>query len=192
MSDPTFAQPERRSYLVPILVALALLAAAIALATHFFPATTVNSAHVHADLLPTHTVYKADTIVVGHDPAVDVLYLAETITIDNQLRQTIDLDGFTLTLTDPKGAELTTRAVTKARACQRIGTLLPQTHPPSSPHPLLPRNLASIPANKPTGTVLFALPVSRQSMYDSAQIRHRQSRPLPPERPLYRNHPHQP
>ena len=165
MSDPTFSQPERRSYLVPILVVLAFLAAAIALATHFFPATTVNSAHVHADLLPTHTVYKADTIVVGHDPAVDVLYLAETITIDNQLRQTIDLDGFTLTLTDPKGAELTTRAVSKqdlASIEQSFPALVPMLA-----HPLLPETSID-PGKQATGTLLFALPVPRQ-VYDTRQ-----------------------
>ena len=163
MPEPTFAQPERRSYVVPILVAVVALAAAIAVATHFFPATTVNIAHVHSDLLPTHTVYKTDSIVVGHDPAVDVLYLAETLTIDNQMRRPIDLDGFTLTLTDPKDAELSLRAVSKQDLAG-----LEQTFPALRPmlaHPLFPETSID-PGKQVTGTVLFALPVPQQ-MFDT-------------------------
>lgn len=164
MSDPTFSQPERRSYLVPILVAVAALVLAIVVAVHYFPATTVNIAHVHADLLPTHTVYKSDS-VIGHDNAEEVLYLAETLTIDNQLRQPIDLDVFTLTLTNAQGAQLTSRAVSR----QDLASL-EQTFPALVPllaHPLYPETSIE-PGKQATGTLLFALPVP-QEMYDARQ-----------------------
>ena len=165
MPDPTFSQPERRSYLIPILVAIAALAVAVALATHFFPATTVHITHVHTALLPTHTVYKSDSTIVGQDPAENILYLAETLTIDNQLRQPIDLDGFTLTLINAQGAQLTQRGVNKQDLAN-----LQITFPALKPlltQPLYPETSIE-PGKQATGTILFALKIPQQ-MYDTRQ-----------------------
>ncbi len=165
MSDPTFTQPERRSYLVPILIAAAALAIAIFVATRFFPATTVNIAHVHTDVLPTHTVFKSDSIVVGRDSAADILYIAETLTIDNQLRQPIDLDNFTLTFINAQGAQLTPRAIDKADL-PNLELSFPALKPLLA-HPLL-RETSIDPGKQATGTILFALQVP-QKMYDTRQ-----------------------
>ena len=163
MPEPIFTQPERRSYLIPILVAVAVLAAAIVIATRFFPATTVNIAHVHTDVLPTHTVYKSDSTEVGRDPAVDILYVAETITVDNQLRRPIDLDDFSLTLINAEGAQLTPRAVEKTDLAN-LELSFPALKPLLA-HPLL-RDTSIDPGRQATGTLLFALPVP-QAMYDT-------------------------
>ncbi len=163
--DPTFAQPERRSYLIPILVAIAALAVALVVATHFFPATTVNIAHVHTDVLPTHTVYKTDSTVVGQDPAENILYVAETLTIDNQLRRPIDLDDFTLTFINAQGAQLTQRAVEKADL-PNLELSFPALRPLLT-QPLL-RETSIDPGKQATGTLLFALQVPQQ-MYDTRQ-----------------------
>jgi hypothetical protein len=109
--DLTFSQPERRSFLVPILLALAAVALAIGAAIHFFPATTVNVSHIHTDVLPTETVFKGSTIV-GLNQTERIVFVAATIKVDNQLRVPIYLDDFHVTLTAQSGAEMTVSADT--------------------------------------------------------------------------------
>ena len=165
MSDPTFTQPERRSYILPLFIAAAILVTALLVASHFLPATSVAVAHVHTDVLATHTVFKADSIVVGRDPAVDILYIAETLTIDNQLRRPVNLDDFTLTFINAQGAQLTQRAVEKSDLPN-----LQLSFPALKPllvHPLL-RETSIDPGKQATGTILFALQVPQQ-MYDTRQ-----------------------
>ncbi len=113
MSELTFAQPARRSYLIPILVAVVALALATLIAIRFFPATTINIDHVRTDVVDTHTVFKEKTIVIQEQKAQDVLYVVETLRVDNQLRLNISLDDFNLKLTNPDGKELTVKAVQK-------------------------------------------------------------------------------
>lgn len=167
MSDfrpaPDFAQPERRSFLVPILLAVAALILAAGLAIHFFPATTVDIAHVKTQLLPVQTTFKADSIVTGQDQTTHVLFIASTIRVDNQHRAPITLDNFTLTLTDPSGAELTARAPLPSELPN-----LELTYPALKPllaHPL-PRETSVDPGHSVEGTVLFSLDIP-QSVWDA-------------------------
>ena len=112
MSTPAFTQPERRSFLVPIVLALAAIAVAIAVAIHFFPATTVNLSHIQTDVLPTETVFKGSTIIGVRD-INRTLFVATKVRVDNQLRIPIYLDEPSLTFTQPDGSELEFHAVQK-------------------------------------------------------------------------------
>lgn len=143
MADLTFSQPERRSFLVPILLAIAAIAVAIALAIHFFPATTVNINHVHTDVLPTETKFSGSTIV-GLAETDHVLFVASTIKVDNQLRVPIYLDDFHITLTDQSGAEMTVAGDT-------------------------PRELPGFEKNYPGITPLMATPLVRNTVIDAGR-----------------------
>jgi hypothetical protein len=156
--EPTFAQPERRSFLVPVLLALAALGVAIALAMHFFPATTVDIDHIHTDILPTDTVMKSSVIGAGeHDL---VLFVASTIRVDNQLRVPIYIEDFHLTLTNTDDAELTESA-SRDRDLPELETTFPGLKPMLA-HPL-PRNTVLNPNTAAQGTVLFALKIPKET-----------------------------
>ena len=163
MSDLTFSQPAKRSLLVPIVLALAALALAVTIAIHFFPATTVNIDHIATHTLPTHTVYKSESIVLGPDQSQDVLFVATNLKVDNQLRVPIYLDDFTLTLTNPDNAELTVKATQKLDL-PNVETSFPALRP-LVPTPLL-RETALDPGKSAQGTILFSLPIP-ESMWNA-------------------------
>ena len=157
MPELTFSQPERRSFLVPILLALAAIALAVAVALHFFPATTVNISHIHTDVLPTDTVFKGSTIV-GMTEVNHVLFVATTIKVDNQLRVPIYLDDFHVTLTDPSNAEMTVSAdAPKDLPDAEIN------YPGIKPLMTTPlvRNTEIEPGKSAQGTLLFPLTVTK-------------------------------
>ncbi len=156
MPEPSFAQSERRSFLAPVLLALAALGVAIALAIHFFPATTVNIDHIHTDILPTDTVMKSSVIGAGeHDL---VLFVASTIRVDNQLRMPIYLEDFHLTFTNADGAELTESAA-RDRDLPELETNFPALKPMLA-QPLA-RNTVLNPNTAAQGTVVFALKIPK-------------------------------
>jgi hypothetical protein len=157
--EPTFAQPERRSFLVPILLALAAIAVAIAIAIHFFPATTVNIDHLHTEVLPTETVFKSPS-VVGVDETNRVLFVASTIRVDNQLRVPIYLDDFEITFTDPDDATLTAKAAQK-NDLPDLQTNFPGLKPLLTT-PLL-RDTEIDPGKSAQGTVVFPLSIPKST-----------------------------
>lgn len=163
MSEPTFAQPERRSYLVPILVALVALALACVIAVHFFPATTVNIDHIQTDIVDTHTVFASHSIVLAAKESEDVLYVVETLKVDNQLRMHIFLDDFQLTLTNPDGKQLTVKA-TQKNDLPTLRSSFPKLAP-LLVTPLL-RETSIEPARAAQGAVVFALPIPK-AMWDA-------------------------
>lgn len=156
MPELTFSQPARRSLLVPILLALLALGLAAGIAIHFFPATTVDVQHLHTSTLPTHTVYKSQSIVLGQDQAEDVLFVGTTLHVENKLRLPIFLDDFTLTLTSPDGAELTAKGLQKTDL-PNLELSFPNLKPIVA-NPLL-RETSIDPARSAEGTVLFSLPI---------------------------------
>jgi hypothetical protein len=165
VSSPAFAQPERRSFLLPILLALAAIAVAAAVAVHFFPATTINIAHLRTDAVPTETVFKGST-VVGQVNVDRELFIASNIRIDNQLSAPIYLDDFhlALTVTNPDGrdAQLTAQAFSKnelSDAQVNYPVLKPLLTTP------LLREAAIEPGKSAQGTILFALKVPK-TMWD--------------------------
>ncbi len=160
--DLTFSQPERRSFLVPILLALAAIALAIGIAIRFFPSTTVNISHIHTDVLPTETVFKGSTIV-GLNETNRILFVASTIKVDNQLRVPIYLDDFHITLTDPSGAEMTVSADTPKDIPDAEAN-----YPGIKPLITTPlvRNTEIDPAKSAQGTLLFPLTI-RKEIWDA-------------------------
>lgn len=163
MSEPSFALAERRSFLVPIVIALAALAAAIALAIHFFPANQASIAHVQTQLLPTHTVYKSNSIVLGQDHSEDVLFVATTLRVDNKMRMPIYLDDYTLTFTDPTGAQLSARSINKQDLAS-LAVTFPAIQPLVGTR--LARETVIQPGQSAQGTVLFSVPIP-QSLWNS-------------------------
>lgn len=157
MPDLTFSQPERRSFLVPVLLALAAIALAIGVAIHFFPATTVNVSHIHTDVLPTETVFKGSTII-GRTEINRMLLVAATIKVDNQLRVPIYLDDFHITLTDPSGAQMTVSADTP-KDLPDLETNYPAIKPLITT-PLV-RNTEIDPAKSAQGVLLFPLTIPK-------------------------------
>ncbi len=156
-------QREPRSFLLPGLLALVALALAAAIAIHFYPATSVNVAHIHTDLLPQDVAFKSDSIVTGVNQTEHVLYIASTIRVDNQLRVPVFLDDFHLTFTNPDGAELTAAASTRPEL-SNIEVTFPALKPLLAT-PLL-RETAIEPGKSAQGTLLFALNIP-QSMWDA-------------------------
>ena len=162
MPDPTFAPSERRSFLVPILLALAALAAAILIAIHFFPATTVNIEHLHTGVLPTETKLKG-SYVVGLSEIDKVLYVASTIQVDNQTRAPLYLDGFHLTFTMPDDGEVTVQAAGK-HDIPELELNFPALKPLLTT-PLQSETLIE-PSKSASGTVLFPLNRIDKAMWD--------------------------
>jgi hypothetical protein len=155
---PNFAQPERRSFLIPVLVALAAIGLAIAVAVHFFPATTVNIDHVGTQILPTHTVIKAAD-VIGAGEVDDILYVASTVRIENQLRLPLYLDDFHLTFTDANGAEETVRGA-EVKDIPSLESSFPNLKPlVTAP---LARDTVIDPAKSAQGVIVFSLNMTKE------------------------------
>ncbi len=148
---------------VPILLALAVLAVAAALATHYLRATSVHAEHIDTKLLPTHTVFQSDSIVVGPSTAEDNLFVATTIRLDNKQRNPAAIDTIDCTLTTANGGVLTLPAAQKDEI-----PLSEQSFPALKPllaQPLLRESTIS-PGQALTGTVLIHFPIT-QSLWDA-------------------------
>ena len=163
MPEPTFSQAPRRSFLIPALIAIACIALAARVAVYFFPATTVNIAHLNTVVLPVRTVFKAKTIQDGVNQAQNTLLVASTVSVENQLRMPIFIDDFSLTLTDATGAEMVVKGVTKSELPNMLLTFPALT--PLVENPLL-RETSIDPAKSAQGTLLFSLPIP-QSLWDA-------------------------
>jgi hypothetical protein len=168
MPDLAFTQSERKSYLGPILLALAAIGLALAIARHFFPATSVETDHLRTDILPTHTVFKTDksigngASVMSHDPAEDDLYVLTQVRVVNKLRMPIYLDDFQATIVNPDGSELTARGLSlpdMASATVSFPALKPLLSTP------LLRETKLEPGEAAQGMILLQYPISRK-MWD--------------------------
>ena len=157
MSEPAFIQAERRNLMLPVLTAGAALAVAVLLGIHFFPATSVDIAHVRVAVVPTQTVFNNQSMVVGPSQVSDVVYVAETLRISNELRVPLYLDRFTLTVTTDQGEE--TDAAISATDLATVRTSFPALEP-LLVKPLLPET-AIQPLQQSEGVVLFSLRMSQ-------------------------------
>ncbi len=110
MQPPTFAQPERRSLAIPILLALAFLAACLAI-VHRATATSLTATLLHTEILPNRTVFQANSIVLGQQETSYTLFVVSTLKIDNHRAQPTSIDDLVLTLSDPSGAQATAQAL---------------------------------------------------------------------------------
>ena len=148
---------------MPGLLALAALVAAFFVASHFFPSVAVEVESIRTNLLPTHTVYKSQSIVLGPDQAQNVLFVATTLRVENKLRVPISLDDFTLTLQNAESAELTGKAVQK-QDLAGVELSFPALRPLAGVPLLRETNIA--PGQSVEGTLLFSLQVP-QSLWDT-------------------------
>jgi hypothetical protein len=111
VSEPKFAQPERRNLLAPVLVAFLVLGIAIALVLRYTPRHTANLRILQTSIYPTHTVFKSDSILVNRDRSQDDLYVATTLSMEDKLNLPLFIKDFTATLVTATGEKLETSAV---------------------------------------------------------------------------------
>lgn len=170
MAELSLSQPERRSYLVPILVVLALVGAVFGLMYAFTPHHIAELSVTHRAILPSHTVFESDSIMVGaRNQAQDDLYVVATVRITDMLRLPIFIKDITGTLTTSDGAQVTASAAQK-NDFPSIYTSFPKLKPMVSA-PLL-RETAIQPGQSAEGMVLlhFSVPQSTWDQRSKATI----------------------
>lgn len=116
MADLNFSQPERRNFLLPVIIALAVLAAVIFAVIHFTPHTTADVAVTRTAVYPSHVVFKSNSIVLNSDQTQDDLYILVTLRITDHLRLPLFLKDFNASLipsAETGGLPLTDSAVEK-------------------------------------------------------------------------------
>ena len=165
MADPTFSQPEPRTFLVPVLIATAILGVVFALILWLTPHRIADLAVTHTAVLPTRTVFTSGTMVVGNqDQAEEDLYVLATVRIDDRLRLPLFIKDITATLTTPEG-ETTASAVQK-NDLPNLYLTFPALKPLASA-PLL-RETAIQPGQHAEGMVLLHFPIA-QAQWDQRQ-----------------------
>jgi hypothetical protein len=159
----TFAQPVRRNLLAPVLIAFLLLGIVIALLIRATPHKTADLTITRTVVVPTHTVFKSNTTLVGHDQVQDDLYVLTTLHIGDELHLPLFLKDFTATLTTADGQEITTSA-TEKQDLDAVYTAFPTLKPFAS-EPLLRETMIS-PGKSAEGMLLLHFPVTK-SVWDS-------------------------
>jgi hypothetical protein len=159
MSQLTFSQSERRSYLGPILVAFTVLIA-IGIGTWLYlPHHTASLTIIHTTVVPTHTEIQTGSKLIGHEiEAQDNLYVLTNLRIDNKLRDPLFINDMTATFTTPDDTVATTSAVEK-NDLEDTYTAFPQIKPLSTP-PLL-RESTIQPGGTAEGMVMLHFPVTQ-------------------------------
>ena len=115
MSELTFSQPERRSFLVPALIAVAVLAAGLGIFALINPFRVPTVTVTHAAVDAEHTVFASTSKLANAKPtAQDDLYIVATVHIDNRLKVPITIDDITGTITATSDAEATATAIQKS------------------------------------------------------------------------------
>jgi hypothetical protein len=163
VSSPTFAPPERRSYLLPILIALAILGAGVAIAFHLLPSRSVQASVVHTEAVPIHTEFKSDTIMVGPPASGQDLYIAATVRLENHLPLPIAIDDMTCTLTNGAG-EVMDASAASVPDLSAVEQSFPQLKPLLA-HPLTREQEIAAGATA-EGTLLLHFPLPK-SVWDS-------------------------
>lgn len=161
MPDLSFSQAERRSFTVPALLAVAVLAIVVGI---FFWRTPLRAADVtvaHAATLPTHTVFHTDTRLVGvRDPAEDAFYVVATVHIHNRLHVPLFIKDVTGTFTGPDDSATNTSAVEK-NDLDNLFLTFPKLKPLSSA-PLL-RETSIQPGADAEGMVILEFPIDQDT-----------------------------
>jgi hypothetical protein len=159
----TFAQPVRRNLLAPVLIAFLILGIIIALLIRATPHKTADLTITKTVVYPTHTVFKSNSILVGHDQAQDELYVITNLRIDDNLRLPLFLKDFTATLTTSDGQEITTSATEKDDFAA-VYSSFPELKALAS-EPLLRETMIN-PGQSAEGMVLLHFPVAK-SVWDT-------------------------
>jgi len=160
MSDITFAQAERRNFLVPALVVAAVVAIAFALIYFFTPHRIADLTVTHTAILPTHTTMDSDSKLVGHDiQSEDDLYVLATVRIDDKLKLPLFINDITGTFTAADGTEITASAVQKNDLLGLYVTFPALKPLASSP---LVRDTTINPGDHAEGMVILSFPVTEE------------------------------
>ena len=157
--DLKFAQPARRNLLAPVLLAFLILGIVLALVLRFTPHRTADLTITRTIIVPTHTVFKSDSIVVANQHAEDQLYVLTTLRIDDRLHLPLFLKDFTATLTTAEGEEITTSAVEKLDL-ENVYTSFPALKSLAS-EPLLRDTMIS-PGQSAEGMILLHFPITKE------------------------------
>lgn len=159
MAELTFKQSENRNYLVPILIALVVVGAVFGY-VYLTPHHIANISVTHVAAVPTHTVFKTDSKLVGAQSEVqDVVYVLATVHIDNRSKIPLTIDNLAGTVTPPDGtAEPTTVTAIQKDGLDSIYTAFPTVKPLAGP-PLL-RETTIQPGDHTDGMVLLNFPLS--------------------------------
>jgi len=161
MADLSFSQAERRSFTGPVLLALAVLAAAIGIFFWSTPLHPVDVSISRVATLPTHTVFPTATRIVGmEDPAEDAFFVLATVHIHNSLHVPLFVKDITGTLIAPDQTGITTSAVEKADL-PNIYVSFPKLKPLSS-NPLY-RETTIQPGTDAEGMVVLSFPVNQNA-----------------------------
>ncbi|HEX3570340.1 MAG TPA: hypothetical protein VHU44_05905 [Acidobacteriaceae bacterium] len=161
MPDLSFSQAERRSFTVPALLGLAVLAVIAAIFFWRTPMRAVDLTVTHTNILPTHTVFPTATRMVGvPDPAEDAFYVLATVHIHNDLHVPIFLKDITGTLTTADDSAITSSAVEK-NDLPNLYVTFPKLKPLSST-PLL-RESTIQPGADAEGMVILEFPIDQQT-----------------------------
>jgi hypothetical protein len=156
--DLKFAQPARTNLLAPVLLAFLILGITLALVMRFSPNKTADLTITRTTVYPTHTIFKNDSILVGHSQSQDDLYVITNLRISDNLRLPLFLKDFTATLTTADGHEITASAVEKDDFAN-LYTSFPALKFLAS-EPLL-RETVINPGQSAEGMILLHFPVTR-------------------------------
>ena len=159
VTDLKFAQPARSNLLAPVLLAFLILGITLALVMRFTPHKTADLDILHTAVYPAHTVFKGESILVGHDQARDDLYVLTTLRISDGLRLPLFLKDFTATLTTGDGQEISTSAVEKDDL-PSVLSAFPALKPLAS-EPLLRETMIS-PGQSAEGMILLHFPITQE------------------------------
>jgi hypothetical protein len=158
VNDLKFAQPARHNLLAPVLIAFLLLGILMALVIRHTPAQTIDLTITHTAIYPTHTVFKAESRVVGSDKVEDNLYVLANLRVDDPLRLPLFLKDFTATVTTADDQKITTSAA-EEKELPNIYTSFPGIKPlASSP---LRRETLIAPGSSAEGMVLLQFPITK-------------------------------
>jgi hypothetical protein len=164
--EPTFAQPDRRNFALPILLALGVLAIAAGLLAYFFPYKKPQLAITHSAIYIGHTIFERQnfengTKVIGQGPSTeDDLYVLETVHIENPLKVPLTLNDFTATLTAADGSQMKIGAIEKPDLAT-VFTAFPALKPLVA-QPLL-RETTIAPGQSADGVLVLPFPVAKSS-----------------------------
>jgi hypothetical protein len=169
--EPTFAQPDRRNFALPLLLALGVLAVAAGLLAYFFPYKKPQLAITRSAVYIGHTVFERQnfengTKVIGQGPSTqDDLYVLETVHIENPLKVPLTLNDFTATLTAADGSQMKIGAIEKPDL-PTVFTAFPALKPLIAT-PLL-RETTIAPGQGADGVIVLPFPVAK-SAWDQRQ-----------------------
>jgi hypothetical protein len=158
VANPTFSQAERRNLTAPIVIAVLVLATAAALGLHFIPTRDADLAITHTATWQAHTVFKADSIVVGQDATQNDLYVLTTVHIDNKLHVPLFIKDLSANFTTADDQALTSNAIEKSDI-PNLYQVFPALKPLSSA-PLF-RETTIAPGQSAEGMVILRFPATQ-------------------------------